>query len=299
MKRINFSLITFIFSAVIFLGCTPKKETSNHRTNDIQVIDTIIILQDYPEIEDYDRYVVSVPQKKDETHYRVEIIPGIMMEVDDCNDYGLQGDFEEQTNNKTNTTYYVYKTDGEVVKTLIACASDSMHIDFVSGARLLKNYNSAQPTIVYYPKGVEIQYTIWKVSDMIPVEKDAENMQFDFLPIRMDRYIFQPETTASTSLIELIPGIVKKVDCNNHRLISNGFMYSADSKFENSYIVFNSDGNIVSTRKGCPNKIFTEKFIFGDTEKISTKNVTLPIKILIPNGFILKYRIWEKITIDS
>ena len=94
--------------------------------------------------------------------------------------------------------------------------------------------------------------------------------------------------------VEIIPGITADVDyCNRHRLMGK-FIEKEIDGWGYNYLIFESDGNIASTRMGCPDNTLKSEFVTGET-RMMKYNSRLPLVIFAPKGrnFDVKYRIWE------
>lgn len=91
--------------------------------------------------------------------------------------------------------------------------------------------------------------------------------------------------------IELIPGKTMKVDCNQHRLAGELVQKSIQG-WGYSYFLFETKGIIMSTQMACPDEELQEKFIASES-KLLRYNSTLPIIIMMPAGYDIRYRIWN------
>jgi ecotin len=299
MNKTFFLFISLAFLAS-FTNCSQRKSTSTDNANQLDSIEIAAIQKKYPQPKGYQKQVISVPKKPDESQFIVEIVPGKTMLMDECNDYSLQGEFVEDSFADEDVLRYIYRSEGEVVQTLLGCATDSLHTEFACGMPVLVDYNSSRLTVVYLPKDIELKHTVWKVTEMIQVEHDPENKLFEKRPFNLtkdkyDGYILQLPAGSENSKIELVVGITKKVDCNRHRLIDVTFGDAGDMNFSpRMFMIFDSDGEIASTRMGCPDRELTGKFIYGETRRVPY--TTDPLVIFIPKGFELRYRIWESVT---
>lgn len=108
----------------------------------------------------------------------------------------------------------------------------------------------------------------------------------------MVRHVISMEEKANEDLfkVEIIPGKVMSVDCNHHFLI--GKMEEKNLQgWGYTYYEFITDGNACSTMMACvqPNE---DKFVSGETLLVRY-NSRLPIVIYTPEGYEVKYRIWE------
>ena len=128
-------------------------------------------LKSYPEsMEGYDRYVIYLPKQDNEESLRLEVIPGVMKEVD-CNTYWLTGDFETKEIEGMGYDYFVFKSSGDVAATRMACPDDKLTEKFVAANGHFGRYNSQLPFVIFVPKGVEVKYKTWKAQDTKTADK--------------------------------------------------------------------------------------------------------------------------------
>ncbi|MEC3907388.1 serine protease inhibitor ecotin [Tamlana sp. 2201CG12-4] len=106
------------------------------------------------------RHIISIPQKEDETNYKVELYVGKMAEVD-CNKSTLSGDFTKEVVSGWGYSFYNFNTNGLIMSTQMACPDDSIHKEFITSASEIIRYNSKLPIVVYTPKEYEVRYKIW------------------------------------------------------------------------------------------------------------------------------------------
>lgn len=114
------------------------------------------------------RYSIILPQKKNESAYKVELIPGKTMSVD-CNNHRLMGTISEEDLKGWGYTYYLFTSDGQAASTMMMC-NEPKTMKFVSGQTITIDYNSKLPVVIYLPKGFEVKYRIWEAGK----EKAAE-----------------------------------------------------------------------------------------------------------------------------
>lgn len=128
-------------------------------------------LKYYPEtMEGYDRYVIYLPKHENEDLLRLEVIPGIMKEVD-CNTHWLIGDFESKEVEGMGYDFMVFKSNGDVASTRMACPDDKLTEKFVAATGHFGRYNSQLPLVVFVPKGIEVKYKTWKAGNTKTAEK--------------------------------------------------------------------------------------------------------------------------------
>ncbi len=108
-----------------------------------------------------ERFVIVLPHKErgEEDAFRVELIPGKMMETDGVNLYRLGRILEEKTLEGFGYPFYEI-SEGAVAMTLIRPGLTTV-VKFVSGQSHHTNYNSRLPIVIYAPAGYEVRYRIW------------------------------------------------------------------------------------------------------------------------------------------
>lgn len=159
----NTFIVTFLS---IFFSMSMNAQTEEIKPTK-EAVDN---LKFYPSsVNDYVRYVIYLNQLEDENLSQVELIPGKMMDVD-CNDHLLMGEFLEETIDGWGYTYYIFKSDGEVASTMMACPGAKEN-KFVSGKTLMVRYNSRLPLVVYLPKDMDLKYKLWMVTQELSAEK--------------------------------------------------------------------------------------------------------------------------------
>jgi ecotin len=128
----------------------------------------------HPELRAYqapevgmERFVIALPEKSraEEGNYKVEIIPGKLMETDGVNYNFVNYQLETRVVQGWGYTYYQISGAGEQGSTLIGVDPNApKKTEFVAGQSLLVNYNSRLPLVVYGPTGSVVRYKIWQTS---------------------------------------------------------------------------------------------------------------------------------------
>lgn len=302
MKK-KLSTLLLLAIALSAISCSQRKPASEKSADATDSIQKIDVSQTVTETEKYRKYVLSLPSLPNESQYQVEIIPSIWMERDNCNGYGLQGEFEKSVDTETGVTNLIFNSDGDVFQTAMGCPDDSMRFDYVSGSSTLVDYNSSQPINVSVTSGknIEIRHTVWKVSNMIPVAQSTEEILKDFPEYQKklygstyEGYMIKLTNIAEDSKIELIPGITKAVDCNEHWITNQGSGSGGMIEVPYTFYFYESDGKISSTRMACPDGKLTKKFIHSINPMTVPFKKSEPIVIFISKGLELRYRIWDK-----
>ena len=110
------------------------------------------------------RYVLQLPKLADESAFKVELIVGKTVQVDEGNRYFFGGKIEEVTIEGWGFPRYVVSKLGPMAGTLMAVDPNAPKVSrFVAlgGEPYLLRYNSQLPIVVYAPEGVEARYRIW------------------------------------------------------------------------------------------------------------------------------------------
>ncbi len=110
------------------------------------------------------RYVLQLPKQDDESAFKVELIVGKTVLVDEKNRYFFGGKIEEETIKGWGFPRYNVSKLGPMAGTRMAIDPNAPKVNrFVTlgGGPYLTRYNSRLPIVVYAPEGVEVRYRIW------------------------------------------------------------------------------------------------------------------------------------------
>ena len=121
------------------------------------------------------RHVLQLPKQDDETAFKVELIVGKTVRIDEENNYFFGGKIEKETITGWGFSRYNVSQLGPMAGTLMAVNPDAQKVDrFIrlGGEPYLIRYNSRLPVVVYAPEGVEVRYRIWRAG---PEEKTMGN----------------------------------------------------------------------------------------------------------------------------
>jgi ecotin len=123
------------------------------------------IMKAFPPAEEgMARYVLKLPKQDDESIFKVELIVGKTIQVDEKNRYFFGGNIEKETIKGWGYTRYNVSKMGPIAGTLMAVDPDAPKVArFITlgGEPYIIRYNSRLPIVVYVPEGVEVRYRIW------------------------------------------------------------------------------------------------------------------------------------------
>ena len=114
------------------------------------------------------RYVLQMPEQKDESAFKLELIAGKTVLVDERNRYFFSGQIETATIEGWGFTRYIVNQLGPMAGTLMAIDPAAPKVErFVrlGGEPYLVRYNSRLPVVIYVPEGVEVRFRIWAASE--------------------------------------------------------------------------------------------------------------------------------------
>ena len=121
------------------------------------------------------RHVLQLPEQEDESAFKVELIAGKSVEVDEGNRYFFSGTIEKETIIGWGFPRYNVSKLGPMAGTLMAVDPSAPKVSrFITlgGEPYLIRYNSRLPVVVYVPEGAEVRYRIWSAgAEMKMMEK--------------------------------------------------------------------------------------------------------------------------------
>ena len=120
------------------------------------------------------RYVLQLPKRADESAFKLELIVGKMVQVDDKNRYFFSGQIEEETIKGWGYPRYNVSKLGPMGGTLMAIDPDAPKVTrFITlgGEPYFIRYNSRLPVVVYVPEDAEVRYRIWKAGATVKTMK--------------------------------------------------------------------------------------------------------------------------------
>ena len=121
------------------------------------------------------RYVLQLPTQGDESAFKVELIVGKTVQLDEKNKYFFGGTIKEETVKGWGFPRYIVSKLGPMAGTLMAIdpgAPKVARFITLGGGPYLIRYNSRLPIVVYVPEGVEVRYRIWNAgAEATAIEK--------------------------------------------------------------------------------------------------------------------------------
>jgi ecotin len=122
------------------------------------------------------RYVLQVPKQDDESVFKVELMVGKTVAVDEANTYFFAGQIEKETIKGWGYPRYTIKKLGPMGGTLKAVDPNAPKVDrfiMLGGEPYFIRYNSRLPIVVYVPEGVEVRYRIWKAGEEVKIMENG------------------------------------------------------------------------------------------------------------------------------
>lgn len=109
------------------------------------------------------KHTIVLSQKEDENNYMIKLKFGREEEVD-CNQHFLiDGKIEEKILDGYGYNYYVFNGSDKMASTLMACAVQTKtKKDVFYNSEEIIRYNSKLPIVVYAPKGVFVNYSVYE-----------------------------------------------------------------------------------------------------------------------------------------
>ncbi len=110
------------------------------------------------------RYILQLPKQADESAFKVELMVGKTVQVDEQNKYFFGGRIEAETVKGWGYTRYKVSRLGPMAGTRMAVDPNAPKVArfiTIGGDPFIIRYNSRLPIVVYVPEGVEVRYRIW------------------------------------------------------------------------------------------------------------------------------------------
>jgi len=110
------------------------------------------------------RYVLHLPKQDDESAFKVELIVGKTVLLDEHNRYFFSGKIQQETIKGWGFPHHNVSQLGPMAGTQMAVDPNAPKVNrFITlgGEPYFIRYNSRLPVVVYAPEGVEVRYRIW------------------------------------------------------------------------------------------------------------------------------------------
>lgn len=149
MKKVLTTAALAAAVATVACAATPQKKLAD--------------VAPYPAPRDgYQRHVIWLPEQVDESMFRLEIVPGQLMQTD-CNTRAMSGTLKQHTLEGWGYTYYELSDVRGPMSTMMACPEGSSKEAFVPvhNEDAFLRYNSKLPVVVYAPANIEVRYRYW------------------------------------------------------------------------------------------------------------------------------------------
>jgi len=125
-------------------------------------------MQAYPAAEaGMVRFVLHLDPQNNEDLFRVQLLVGQTVTIDEVNRYFFAGELVEESIEGWGFPKYTLKHLGPLAGTRIGVDPDAPKVKrFISlgGEPSILRYNSRLPLVVYVPEDVEVRYRIWKTA---------------------------------------------------------------------------------------------------------------------------------------
>lgn len=142
----------WILNALLFLLAAPVLQAADNMKAFLPAEEGIV------------RYVLRLPAKVEESLFKVELIVGKTVQIDEQNQYFFGGHIEGEQIAGWGFTQYKVRKLGPMGGTLMAVDPNAPKVTrFITlrGDPYIIRYNSRLPIVVYVPEDAEVRYRIW------------------------------------------------------------------------------------------------------------------------------------------
>ena len=142
----------WILNALLFLLAAPVLQAADNMKAFLPAEEGIV------------RYVLRLPAKVEESLFKVELIVGKTVQIDEQNQYFFGGHIEGEPIAGWGFTQYKVRKLGPMGGTLMAVDPNAPKVTrFITlrGDPYIIRYNSRLPIVVYVPEDAEVRYRIW------------------------------------------------------------------------------------------------------------------------------------------
>ena len=152
------------------------------------------------------RFVLQLPKQEDESVFKVELIVGKTVQVDEKNRYFFAGKIENETIKGWGYTRYYVSKLGPMAGTLMAVDPNVPKVSkfiTLAGEPYIIRYNSRMPIVVYVPKGVEVRYRIWTTGAEVKAMQNEKQAAVSGTVYYLQRIALPPDASIEVKLVDI------------------------------------------------------------------------------------------------
>jgi ecotin len=171
------------------------------------------------------RYVLQLPKQDDESVFKVELIVGKTVQVDEKNKYFFGGEIEKETIKGWGYTRYYVSKLGPMAGTLMGVDPNAPKIDrFVTlgGEPYIIRYNSRMPIVIYLPEGVEVRYRIWTTDGQWQAMQNEKQETVSGTVYYLQRRALPPGASVEVKLVDISKQDVPAVTIAEQKISNPG-----------------------------------------------------------------------------
>jgi len=152
------------------------------------------------------RFVLQVPKQDDESLFKVELIVGKTVQVDEKNRYFFGGHIEKETIKGWGYPRYNVSTLGPMAGTLMAVDPNVPKVSrfiTLAGEPYIIGYNSRLPIVVYVPEGVDVRYRIWTTGAELKAMQNEKQTAVSGTVFYLQRIALPPDASIEVKLVDI------------------------------------------------------------------------------------------------
>jgi ecotin len=184
------------------------------------------VMKAFPPAEDgMVRYVLKLPEQDDESVFKVELIVGKTVQVDEKNRYFFGGKIEKEFIKGWGYTRYYVSKFGPMAGTRIAVDPNAPKIErFITlgGEPYFIRYNSRMPIVVYVPEDVEVRYRIWTTDEESQAMQKEKQATVSGTVYYLQRIALPPGASVEVKLVDISKQDVPAVTIAEKRITNPG-----------------------------------------------------------------------------
>jgi len=171
------------------------------------------------------RYVLKLPKQDDESVFKVELIVGKTVQVDEKNKYFFSGAIEKETIQGWGYTRYYVSKLGPMAGTLMAVDPNVPKVSkfiTLAGEPYIIRYNSRMPIVVYVPEGVEVRYRIWTTGPEVKSMPNEKQATVSGTVYYLQRIALPPDAKIEVKLVDISKQDVPAVTIAEQKITNPG-----------------------------------------------------------------------------